>query len=81
MNEKKSRVLHKGRTANIKDAVLIGPDSLRNEKFGSLRLSPDNNKDLEEDLDSRIHHSDTRRISTQNINNSWKYITDLKQLP
>ena len=57
MNEKKSRVLHKGRTANIKDAVLIGPDSLRNEKFGSL--SPDNNKDLEEDLDSRIDHSDT----------------------
>ena len=60
MNEKKSRVLHKGRTANIKDAVLIGPDSLRNEKFGSLRLSPDNNKDLEEDLDSRIDHS--RRV-------------------
>ena len=42
MNEKKSRVLHKGRTANIKDAVLIGPDSFINEKLDDLEFKIQN---------------------------------------
>ena len=51
-NEKKSKVSHKGQAVRVKDNVLIGPDSLRNEKFGSL--SSDKTSDLQADLDSCI---------------------------
>lgn len=71
-NEKKSKVSHKGQTVKVKGTVKIGPDSLRNEKFGSLS-SDDRIGDLQADVDSCMDNSTDAKINTQKINNTWKY--------